>query len=95
MTEPKSKGVRTCIVCRCQSGKRDLKRIVRCSDGSVRYDATGRLPGRGAYVCSVDCMNAALRTRKLQGALKVAVSAEDTATIAEELVRAFEEDEGR
>ena len=95
MTEPKSKGVRTCIVCRCQSGKRNLKRIVRCSDGSVRYDATGRLPGRGAYVCSVDCMNAALKNKKLQGALKVAVSTDDAAAIAEELTKAFEEDEER
>lgn len=95
MAEPKSKGVRTCIGCRCQSGKRDLKRIVRCSDGSVRYDATGRLPGRGAYVCSVDCMNAALKAKKLQAALKVAVSAEDAAEIAADLSKAFAEDEGR
>ena len=95
MAEPKSKGVRTCIGCRCQSGKRDLKRIVRCSDGSVRYDATGRQPGRGAYVCSVDCMNAALKARKLQAALKVSVSSEDAAVIAEELGKAFAEDEGR
>ena len=95
MAESKGKGVRTCISCRCQSGKRDLKRVVRCPDGSVRFDATGRLPGRGAYVCSVDCMNAAFRAKKLQAALKAGISQEQLAAIACEMGRAFEEDEGR
>ena len=95
MAEPKSKGVRTCIGCRRESWKRDLKRIVRCSDGSVCFDATGRLPGRGAYVCSVECLDAALKAKKLQGALKVTVSPEDAAVITEELGKAFAEDEGR
>ena len=95
MAEPKGKGIRTCIECRGQSGKNDLKRIVRCTDGSVRYDATGRLPGRGAYVCSVECMNALLKSKKLQGALKVAISPEDARAIVDEIGKAFAEDEVR
>jgi hypothetical protein len=40
-------------------------------------------------------MNAALKAKKLQGALKVAVSPENAAAIAEELGKAFAEEEGR
>jgi predicted RNA-binding protein YlxR (DUF448 family) len=39
------------VVCRTSREKRDLLRIVRTPDGEVRYDATGRANGRGAYVC--------------------------------------------
>ena len=52
-------------------------RIVRAADGSVRFDATGRAPGRGAYVCSLACLEQAVKARKLQRALKVAVSQDD------------------
>lgn len=43
--------VRTCVVCREQSTKRQLLRIVRQPDGSVMIDETGRKNGRGAYLC--------------------------------------------
>jgi predicted RNA-binding protein YlxR (DUF448 family) len=39
------------VVCRTSREKRDLLRIVRAPDGAVRFDATGRANGRGAYVC--------------------------------------------
>jgi len=41
---------RTCVVCRGRGPKRDLMRVVRKPDGQVMVDATGRAPGRGAYV---------------------------------------------
>jgi predicted RNA-binding protein YlxR (DUF448 family) len=42
---------RSCVVCRTSRDKRDLLRVVRAPDGSVRFDASGRANGRGAYVC--------------------------------------------
>lgn len=42
---------RTCAVCRTARAKRELTRIVRIADGSVVRDQTGRLPGRGTYIC--------------------------------------------
>ena len=42
---------RTCVVCRERRQKDDLLRIVRTPGGQVVFDKTGRLNGRGAYVC--------------------------------------------
>ena len=73
MAEGSVKRQRTCIGCGAKSDKVQLKRIVRTADGSVRYDATGRVPGRGAYVCSTECLAGAIASRKLQRALKCVV----------------------
>jgi predicted RNA-binding protein YlxR (DUF448 family) len=42
---------RTCVVCREQRQRATLIRLVRTPDGQVVCDTTGRLDGRGAYVC--------------------------------------------
>ncbi len=64
--------VRTCVGCGAQSDKVRLSRIVRTSEG-VKFDATGRVPGRGAYVCSQECLSNAVSTRKLQRALRCSI----------------------
>ncbi len=42
---------RTCAVCRRTLPKREMTRIVRGADGSIHRDETGRVPGRGTYIC--------------------------------------------
>ena len=42
---------RTCAACRTARPKRTMTRMVRTPDGSIVRDATGRLPGRGTYIC--------------------------------------------
>jgi len=42
---------RTCAVCRISRPKRDMDRLVRTADGSIQRDPSGRLPGRGTYIC--------------------------------------------
>ena len=71
------KRIRTCISCGAKSTKTSLHRIVRTPDGKVEYDPKGRAPGRGAYVCSVECLERACKTRKIDRALKTAVAEED------------------
>jgi hypothetical protein len=83
------KRVRTCVGCGAQSTKGELYRIVRTSDGQVRFDATGRAAGRGAYVCSHECFNQAASKGKLQKALRCAMGKEETAAIADELEKAL------
>ena len=60
---------RSCIACGAQADKTGLLRIVRTPEGAVAFDATGRAPGRGAYVCSAECLSA-LRKGRLERALK-------------------------
>ena len=48
---PKHVPQRTCVVCRSERGKRELVRIVRTPAGAVQVDPTGKVAGRGAYLC--------------------------------------------
>ena len=63
---------RTCVACRTSREKRELVRIVRTPDGRMTLDPTGRLAGRGAYLC-VDpaCRRTALSKNILTRALGV------------------------
>ena len=70
--------LRTCVVCSAKTDKRALVRIVRSPSGSVEVDATGRLPGRGAYLCHKrECWDIALKKNRLDHRLKSSVSSED------------------
>ena len=43
--------LRQCLGCREMMPKSELIRIVRSNDGQFAVDATGKLNGRGAYIC--------------------------------------------
>jgi predicted RNA-binding protein YlxR (DUF448 family) len=62
------------VACRTARPKRDLRRIVRTPSGEVVADPTGRLAGRGAYVChDTDCLEIAIRKGALTRALDVPI----------------------
>ena len=42
---------RQCMGCRERKAKRELIRVVRGTDGNVSLDFSGKLNGRGAYLC--------------------------------------------
>ncbi len=83
-----TKRQRTCIGCGATLGKGALHRIVRNGEGLVSFDPTGRLAGRGAYVCSEDCLAASRKTRKLERALRCKVTDEDYERVLRELALA-------
>ncbi len=69
---------RTCVVCRAVGSKRGLLRVVRTPEGRILIDPSGRLAGRGAYICrELDCLNAALKGNQIEHILKVKISLED------------------
>ncbi len=80
---------RTCIVCRENNAKNSLLRIVRTPEGAVAFDATGRMNGRGAYVCSVACLEKAMKTKRLDSALRTKLTEEDCERIAQQLREAL------
>ena len=68
---------RTCVACRTERPKRDLVRLVRGDDGSVAVDTTGKLNGRGAYLCrDPACWTQAQRRKAVERALKVSLDEE-------------------
>lgn len=58
---------RTCIGCGTQKSKTELIRIVKTQSGEIKLDKTGKLPGRGAYICDKsECLNLAIHSKKLE-----------------------------
>ena len=79
---------RSCIACGRQADKVALLRIVRDPSGAVAFDATGRAPGRGAYVCSEECFAAACKRKQLDRALMTTLEGDVYERIAAEVAAA-------
>ena len=63
--------------CRERKEKRQLIRVVRKTDGSVCVDFSGKVSGRGAYICpDKACLNKALKSKSLERSLEVAIPEE-------------------
>jgi len=83
--KPKEK-IRMCVVCRGQSDKKTLMRIVKNKDGQIFVDKTGKANGRGAYVCkNKECFDKLCKTKALNRAFKCEVPAEVYQMIGEEI----------
>lgn len=68
---------RMCVVCRQMKDKRSLIRVVKDKDGNVKYDPTGKMPGRGAYLCaSRACFERLCKTKGFERSLKCMVPEE-------------------
>ena len=66
---------RTCVACREEAPTRALLRVVRAPDGGGVLDISGKLPGRGAYVClNLDCVRRARKTGILARAIKASLT---------------------
>lgn len=63
--------LRKCIGCGEMRPKKKLLRVVRTPEGEIKIDPTGKLNGRGAYVCSAACLERAQKARRLERALQV------------------------
>jgi uncharacterized protein len=69
---------RMCVVCRDKDAKRSLTRLVRTPDGGVVIDKSGKLSGRGAYICDrKTCWERVLKSDVLEKALRARFSTDD------------------
>lgn len=77
--------MRMCIVCREMKPKCELLRIVCMVDGEYKLDLTGKMNGRGAYICNNDeCIAKCVKTKALNRAFKTNIEQEVYAKIKEE-----------
>jgi len=68
---------RMCIVCRKMIDKDQLNRVVKKPDGTVFLDLTGKMEGRGAYVCfDEQCIIKCKKLKTLNKHLKIPVPEE-------------------
>ena len=56
--------MRTCIACRTSKPKRELIRVVKFNE-EIKLDKTGKLNGRGAYVCNDEACILKLKKQRL------------------------------
>ncbi len=80
--------LRTCLACGLKTRKDYLIRLVKGRSAEVVLDPTGKLPGRGAYLChKEDCKEIGLKKNKLDRHLKARISQENKMRITEELTQ--------
>ena len=69
--------MRSCIMSKEQLPKQELIRIVKNKEGQVCVDLTGKMNGRGAYICdNVDCLEKAIKTKRLEKIFETKISEE-------------------
>ena len=60
--------LRKCTGCQEMKNKKEMIRIVHNEDGEFFLDATGKKPGRGAYICpNIECLEKAQKLKIERG----------------------------
>lgn len=78
--------MRTCVMCKTKTDKRQLLRIVRTPQGDIEFDPTGKKNGRGAYLCSNEaCVNSIKNIKKITAALEIQPNAEQLEKVTNEI----------
>lgn len=84
--------MRKCIGCQESFPKKELCRIVKTKDENdkdiVKFDATGKLNGRGAYICkNMDCFEKAIKSKRLSRSLEIEIPTEVYDEIKSEILK--------
>ena len=77
---------RQCMGCRERKAKKEMIRVVRGTDGTVSLDFSGKLNGRGAYICpDPECLKKAQKAKSLERALEVPIPEDVYARLHKEM----------
>ena len=86
MQKVKKMPQRQCVGCRTMRDKKELIRVVHSAAGAVSLDFSGRLPGRGAYLCAnEECLKKARKAKALERAFSAEIPDEVYEALAKEL----------
>ena len=92
--KPRKIAMRMCVGCREMKPKKELLRAVRGTDGGVSLDATGKKPGRGAYVSfRAECLKRAIKQKQLDRALETALTEDVTRQLQETMEKLLSQKE--
>ena len=73
----KKPSMRMCLCCREMIDKHDLKRVVKTPEGKIMLDLSGKMNGRGAYICrQKECLQKARKNKGLERSFKMSISPE-------------------
>ncbi len=83
---PKARHIpeRSCIACGQKLPKRDLIRVVRSPEGNVAVDPSGKSPGRGSYLCTLEqCWQNGVERGGLERGLRASLSLQERTQLSE------------
>lgn len=90
MQKIKKVPLRKCLGCNEMKSKKEMIRIVRNQQGIVSIDSTGKVNGRGCYVCpKKECLTKAIKAKRIQNALEVNIEE----VVINELIEKVEKNE--
>ncbi len=68
---------RTCMGCNIKKPKKEFIRIVKTKDGEIDIDRTGKIQGRGAYICdNIECLEKLIKSKRLEKVFETKISEE-------------------
>lgn len=68
---------RTCMGCNVKKPKKEFIRIVKNKENEINIDRTGKMPGRGAYICdNIECLEKLIKSKRLEKVFGIKISAE-------------------
>ncbi len=84
---------RKCLGCNIRRPKGELIRVVRLKDGGVTLDKTGKVSGRGAYICpDINCYNKARKAKRFETNLEIAIPEDIYDALAQKLAETKEDE---
>lgn len=79
--------LRMCTGCGEMKTKKEMIRVLKTPEDEIVIDATGKMNGRGAYICcSISCLHKAIKTKGLERSLKISIPKELVETLEKEMI---------
>ena len=67
--------LRRCLGCGESKPKKELIRVVKNNENQVMVDLTGKVNGRGAYICrNIECFENAYKGKKFARSLEIEIT---------------------
>ena len=80
--------MRQCVGCGEMKDKKQMMRILKTAENNIVLDVTGKMNGRGAYLCKeLECLKKARKNKGVERSLKMAIPAEIYDNIEKEFAK--------
>lgn len=74
--------------CNAKKNKNELIRIVKDKNGTISVDKTGKINGRGAYLCdNIACIEKVIKSKRLEKVLETDISNEIYESLRETIAK--------
>ena len=66
--------LRKCVGCNEMKSKKEMLRVLRTTEEEIVLDTTGKMNGRGAYLCkNAECLKKAIKHKGLERSFKMEI----------------------